>query len=366
MSSDTNRPNLFVVYDSLLGHATKHVRGTILNESFVKEGWRIAFVDYQDASRSELCRQAKTVDIIYLLKVADLRFVRMLRRKTSAKVIFDLTDALWRPNFKDTGWHDLDAILRLSHAVFCDSKYTFDYGKLHNANVFIIPACTNVEKFEAMRESREREIADREHDGTVVIGWIGSAGTASALTKILETLQRIFGRHHECRLRIVGCEDTSLLSFFETGRVSMRGQYDEDVMIREILGFDIGIFPAPSDLDDFIIRGPLKALLYMSARKPVVTLNAGLCGEFITDGVNGMLVTAPKEWEEKLERLISSKALRLKMGEAGFETVRHQHSVENVFLMTKRAFEEVLTMDEHNFRCRLVSLLKKCFWKGAG
>lgn len=359
-STGAVRHSLLVVYDSLFGHATKHVRGLILKDSFEQAGWNINFVDYRASTPEDLYQLAVAVDAVYLLKVADVQFVYKLVRETCAKIVFDLTDALWMPVFKKNGWQHLNAILRTCHAVFCDNKYTYAYGRKYNKNVFSIPACTNVEKFEAFRESLNLPVERKCNAAQIVIGWIGSASTVSALNSIQWTLQRLLTRHPECHLRIVGSDDLSLLAAFGEGRVSLRGSYDEDAMIEELSCFDIGIFPAPNTSEDFAIRGPLKALLYMSARKPVVTLNAGICAELIKDGETGMLVNSAKDWERKLESLIVSEPLRQRMGRAGFDLVRERHSVSGVFAVTEQAFLDVLALPVDNFGWRgRVAGLKK-------
>ncbi len=58
-----------------------------------------------------------------------------------------------------------------------------------------------------------------------------------------------------------------------------------------------------------MVRGALKALIYMSAGVPPVCFNAGECMDVISDGITGMLASTEKEWEEKLELLITSSPI---------------------------------------------------------
>jgi glycosyltransferase involved in cell wall biosynthesis len=113
-------------------------------------------------------------------------------------------------------------------------------------------------------------------------------------------------------------------------------------MIREALTMDIGIFPPPSDLRDYEIRGALKAMIYMSAGVPAVCLNAGDAARIISDGENGMLVDHPDEWVSKIEALILNPALRESMGAKALGYIRTDHSLTAVGSALSRGLQTVL------------------------
>ena len=103
---------------------------------------------------------------------------------------------------------------------------------------------------------------------------------------------------------------------------------------------DIGIFPL-FECEDAIARGLCKPVIYMGASIPVVATRYGLVDGLIRDGENGFLCGCEAEWEEKLSRLIEDAELRMKIGEAGFETVRN-YSLEYCFSLLENNFLKIL------------------------
>ena len=61
---------------------------------------------------------------------------------------------------------------------------------------------------------------------------------------------------------------------------------------------------------------------------PSVASPVGVNSIIIDDGMNGFLAKTQKEWEEKLELLISSKSLRKSIGLYGRKTVEDHFSLE--------------------------------------
>jgi glycosyltransferase involved in cell wall biosynthesis len=322
--------------DSRKGHATQEARGFVYRESFEKEGWRIAFVDCARAGEDAIVAEARAYSRIYLLKVGSFSLVKKLRDGVSAPLIFDLTDTLWKPVHRRGGWQDLERILRTVDAVFCENAYVAAYGRRFNPRLFQVPACSQVELFDAARSARRPRA-----DAGVVIGWVGSPGTTPALGKVRRPLERLLARHPGARFRIVGGDAVSAARILERVPYTLRADYDGGAMIQEMLSMDIGIFPAPFDAEDYRARGPLKALLYMAAGIPAVCQAGGECSEIVEDGVTGMLARSEKEWEEKLEALIGSAELRRRMGRAALEKVRRDHSLEASFRTLRETLESL-------------------------
>ncbi|HEM45491.1 MAG TPA: glycosyltransferase, partial [Alphaproteobacteria bacterium] len=93
-----------------------------------------------------------------------------------------------------------------------------------------------------------------------------------------------------------------------------------------VASFAVGIAPLP---DTPWNRGKcaLKALLYMSCAVPVVASPVGALAEVVVDGETGFLAGGDAEWEDALNRLLSDRALRRRMGEAGRERVLSKYSI---------------------------------------
>lgn len=346
MTDATDRRRLLIVTDRSDSAFTAHLRGDLFKESFAKNGWDVVFVDLlcmptrlralsSWMTKRRIIAMAPQFDAVYLLKTASLDLVRALKAQGRAKVIFDFTDALWRPNFQPA-WHDLDRILESVDAVFTENEVMVAHARRHNPRIYDLPACTQTEKFDAARLLHRRR-----DDAGIIIGWVGSYSTSSALQQVREALDNVGSRHPGLKLRALGAPPESLPRFSHV-EVSAQRTYDEETMIREILDFDIGIFPPPGDIEDYEARGTLKGVLYMSGGVCPIFQNAGGCRRFIVDGINGMLANDKAGWEEKLQTLVASGELRERMGRAALETVRSRHSLANVFTLTEHALLDVI------------------------
>jgi glycosyltransferase involved in cell wall biosynthesis len=338
---------LFILHPKL-GHSTAHNRGLIYQDALLANGWQATFVSISpnkenpgvnklQRTKQDIINLSKEFDLIYLLKVNDYSFIQLLKKTSKGKIIFDLTDALWRPNFR-IDWWNLEEILTISDAIFSENEYVCAYARQYNSHVFNLPACTQTEKFDLFRNQSIQKDPDR-----IKAGWIGTESTAKALYTIIKPLRRLQAKYPNLDLRVVGASEQKLKPLNGI-RYTVREQYLEDDMIRETLSMDIGLFPAPGDLDDYRLRGPLKALIYMSAGIPVVCLDAGEPARLIKDGENGMLVRTERDWEEKIGMLVQNHALRLDMGKRAYETVQQRHSLDNAFRALEGAMLEVLKL----------------------
>jgi len=313
---------VLVLYDPHMGHATMQARGLALRETMQGRGWRVAYLNVRQATEEQIVAQAVEYGVVYLLKVAALSLVRELKN-AGVRVVFDLADSLWKEHHRGAGWQDLDAILALADALTSDNRYVAEYGRKFGKPITIVPMVTQIEKFDALRGKITPAA------GKVCIGWVGSQGTAGALVKLQGVLQRLAERHANLELRVLGAQADSLAKVDGLPTRAL-ATYSEDEMIAEVLRMDIGIHPIAIDLEDYIMRGGMKAFLYMSAGVASVCQKAGECADVIQDGVTGMLASNDEEWFEKLDALICSAELRQKMGEQARAAVRKEHTLEYV------------------------------------
>ena len=65
----------------------------------------------------------------------------------------------------------------------------------------------------------------------------------------------------------------------------------------------------------------------MACGVPVVAAAVGVNREIIRDGENGFLASTPAEWRDKLDRLLTDKALRDRFSRAGRETIEERYSL---------------------------------------
>jgi glycosyltransferase involved in cell wall biosynthesis len=112
-------------------------------------------------------------------------------------------------------------------------------------------------------------------------------------------------------------------------------------MVRETLGFDIGLFPLFRNVESRA-RGTLKAMVYMSGGAVALCEDFGENSKLIQDGVNGMLASSSDGWYEKLRHLVEHPEDRAAISRLGLETIRQRFSASAVFGQLTAAFDGIL------------------------
>jgi glycosyltransferase involved in cell wall biosynthesis len=224
-------------------------------------------------------------------------------------------------------------MLKRSTGVICENAYVEAYAKQHNARTYVVEDTPQVEEFEIWRSRIARD------PDKIVIGWIGTGANACCLYAIWEVLERLFIRYPHLHLRIVGAKPDQCPRW-EHVRSSNRFLYGQEVMIKEVLAMDIGLFPHFNVIDAHA-RGNLKAKIYMAGGAAAVCQNIGENPGLIQDGVNGMLAGNLEEWHAKLDWLINHRIERERIAKAGLETVRTQFNREKNFGRLKAALLEL-------------------------
>ena len=303
----------------------------------ISAGWTVELIDWKTLTIDQIVALSKSYDVIYLLKVPSLELILKIRNLNSSRIVFDLTDALWLPQFIDDGWAPINKMLSSSNAVFCCNFYDKEYAVKHNQNVAIIPPYANVLRFDELKNTIVKD------KNKVVIGWVGSVSTAHYLLNIKKPLERLSASHKNLSFHVVGKRGVNF-GFMNT--TSIDNGYSEDTMICEIFKMDIGVFPITKSEEDYVTRGPLKIINYMAGSVPVICYNAGECAQIIQDGVNGMLAKTEEEWYLKLDSLVKDDLLREKIGNNGYNTVKGKFSKEESARILILSLEKVLNNEK--------------------
>jgi glycosyltransferase involved in cell wall biosynthesis len=331
---------ILCLYDPLMGHASYLSRGLLFKDEYKKNGWEVCFLDYRKVSAEEILREASQCDLTYTIKIADLTICKAIKEKTQSKLVFDLIDSLWTPVHQQAGWTNLDEIIKLSDAIFSDNEWVAAYGRKFIDKIFIIPACVQPHRFD---EIKARTLIRSGNE--LVVGWVGSSGTVQALALVRDALDRLALKYPNLRFRILGCADPLKLPKFENLQVTALEQYDEETMISEMLGMDVGLFPAPLGMDDYVMRGGHKAFLYMAASVPPVCHNVGAWTSEIEEGVTGMFVNNSEDWYLKIDQLLCDVELRTRIGSAAHRLVTERYSIQRVFSSIDTAMRNVIRQD---------------------
>lgn len=267
--------------------------------------------------------RAFNYDVVFIQKglaAFQLRGLDRLLQLVSRNVVFDFDDAIFSryaqepigrfPKLYDE--QQICKLIRLSKHVIAGNDYLKEYALRFNENVSVIPTSLDTQKYFIKRGKASEEI---------VIGWMGSPGTAPFLQQIKGVFQKI-SKRYDIVLKIIGATNLRM-----HGAKIIAQEWNFSSEVSDLQGFDIGVMPLP---DNEWTRGKcgFKLLQYMAVGIPAVGSPVGVNKEIIRDGVNGFLVDSEKEWVEKLSLLIEDNALREKLGMRGRETVEKYYSLK--------------------------------------
>ncbi len=238
-----------------------------------------------------------------------------------APLVFDFDDAIWMHAVSAANRRfaflknvsKISDLVRRSHTVIAGNAWLADWARQHNPHVVVIPTCVDTTRFVP---------APRPDDGTVVIGWSGSASTVAHLRLALPVLRRVRARFGDrVRFKVMGDP-----TFRDEGLGVVGEAWSSDREVPALQAMDIGLMPLP---DDDWAKGKcgLKGLTYMAVGIPAVMAAVGVNTELVQDGVDGFTPRTDDEWFARLCQLVEDSALRERLGAAGRRTVEARYSV---------------------------------------
>ncbi len=265
-------------------------------------------------------------DIIFIFRDALMTgstFFEKRFARSRAKIIFDFDDAIWLQNVSDANKklsflkdaEKTGTIIKLSHLVFAGNQYLSDYASRFNSNIVIVPTTIDTAQYLPSQNGREHQ--------QVCIGWSGSFSTIQHFALAIPPLRRIKDKYGDkVKFKIIG-DANYYCKELETQGVAWVASTE----LKDLSEIDIGVMPLP---DDEWAKGKcgLKGLQYMALGIPTLMSPVGVNSEIIQHGVNGYLPASEDEWVEDISKLIESKECRVKIGNAGRDTVVNKYSVE--------------------------------------
>jgi glycosyltransferase involved in cell wall biosynthesis len=290
----------------------------------------LSFVELS-IKRLDSLRDASRFDVIFIYReifpIGPAIIERLLGSRRRPPVVFDFDDAIFLPSVSDAnrGIRALKqpgkvaTIVRHSDHVIAGNDYLATYARRFNDAVTVIPTCVDTTKF-APSPNAFSNNGSQSRD--LVVGWIGSPTTASYVRGLANVFRRV-RQQHPFVLRVSGAGEPIELP----GLASEQPLWSLESEVQLFNTCDIGVYPLA---DDEWSRGKcgFKAIEFMACGVPVVAAAVGVNREIIEDGVNGFLASTEDEWVEKLGRLLTSRELRRRFGEAGRRTVEARYSLQ--------------------------------------
>lgn len=266
-------------------------------------------------------------DIVFIQREAFMLGTTLFEKlfaRSSAKVVFDFDDSIWRNQGEAVGANSnllflknpdkTKDIIAASDLIFAGNEYLADYARRFNKNVVIVP--TTIDTTEYQR------VPVPPHPGRVCVGWSGSFTTIEHFETALPALRQLKAKYGDrVYFKVIG--DGSYRNE-ELGIVGL--PWRKDTEIADLSEIEIGLMPLP-DTEWAKGKCGLKGLQYMALEIATLMSPVGVNSTIIQDGVNGFLADQPEEWVAKISTLIDNEALRLELGRAGRQTVVDHYSV---------------------------------------
>jgi len=150
--------------------------------------------------------------------------------------------------------------------------------------------------------------------------WIGSPSTVKYLDLIRDPLKAL-AQEVPFILRVIGGD------FHLEGVKTECLPWHEATEARDVQSCDVGIMPL-MDTSWELGKCGYKLIQYMASALPVVASPVGVNKVIVESGQNGFLTQGTTEWFDALSKLLTTPALRRKMGRAGRERVEQQYCLQ--------------------------------------
>lgn len=282
-------------------------------------------------------KRAKKFDIVFIQREALLLGSSYFEKQfyKRSKVIFDFDDSIWlldtspeNKKFEFLKNPDKTKINILhAHAVIAGNAFLANYASQFNKNVVIIPTTIDTEFHKPIAKvldstSTTFSVTART-DRKIVIGWSGSISTIKHFEMAIPVLKEIQAKYpNKIEIHVMGQGN---YSHPELNIISKN--WNSQTEVADLNQFDIGIMPLPNDE---WVKGKcgLKGLSYMACGVATIMSAVGVNPDIIKHGENGFLASSHQDWVDCISILIENSELRVKMGNAGRQTVVENYSVE--------------------------------------
>ncbi len=242
------------------------------------------------------------------------------------KMIFDFDDPVYTHSFFKT-----KTFTQMADAVITCTHGQAEWARKYNPNVHLFHIVVDFPAYKKFTKDYTQE------HHPLTLGWVGTGPEhlpnlkilASVLTKLVKQATTPF-----TFVLIGALKNKKVYELFQSIRgltvefIDSLDWTDPECVPREIQKFDIGVLPHRSDGEWNKNKTSLKNLEYMACGVATICSAFGEMPYVIADGVNGYLASNEDEWVEKLQKLLSSRELRAKLGRAGQENVHKNYSYE--------------------------------------
>jgi glycosyltransferase involved in cell wall biosynthesis len=249
-------------------------------------------------------------------------FEWILAKILRKKIIYDFDDAIWLPATSIHNRHvayfkwnkKVAYICKWSYKISCGNAYLAEFAKKYNNNVIINPTTIDTENLHIINDSMQKS------EDIPILGWTGTHSTIPYLKLIESALQKLEVKHSFI-LQVISNQPPDLnlsrLNYIEWNKLTE---------IQDLQNIDIGLMPLNEDKWSQGKCG-FKSLQYMALAIPALVSPVGVNKDIIEHGENGFHCKNEEDWIQYIEKLITDKMLRKKMGVKGRIKVVEQFSI---------------------------------------
>jgi glycosyltransferase involved in cell wall biosynthesis len=238
--------------------------------------------------------------------------------KEGRKIVYELDDDLFSINprsnphawvFRDHGIRTLIAQnIRAASLVTVTTEALAKVVRKYNDNVVVLPNYLPASTLDIPVPSRRLPPGD----GTVVIGWGGSATHEQDWLQAARPVLNTLNAHPHARMRFLG---TPYAKGLPREAVDFLGwTRDLDEHYRRVSRFDVGLAPLESTTFNKS-KSALKVVEYMMLGVPPVASPSPAYTELIDNGTTGFIAKSPADWERILRELTNDAELRMVVGQ---------------------------------------------------
>lgn len=191
----------------------------------------------------------KEIEKIVFIKPHNPNFIKLIAN-LKLDIQYDIDDAIWGENWM--GKHKTDQLFKFPKHVFCDNLYLQQFIR-RNYGISTSILHGYLPKF------NQKFKHNSSGDNIINIGWIGSRSTAYNLYKIGEDLIKL-DSDPLFRIYFLGIEKKDL-GHLDLDNSIFIPNYNEEIMIKYLYVFNIGLFPMYNVLNNWG-RGYHKLRIY--------------------------------------------------------------------------------------------------------
>lgn len=253
-------------------------------------------------------------------------FEWLLQKAAGLPLILDLDDATYvryeSPRFGKFAsslkfFGKTDRLIKRADAVICGNRFIAEYVASQGGDPVVIPTVVDTEIFKPSEIKND----------VPVIGWIGTHSTFPFLENLFPVLRRLSDKH-DFLLKIIGSgKDTVSVENVTTQNL----KWDLGREVEDLRSFDIGLYPitlSDSANKEWLMgKSGFKSIQYLATGIPFVVSPVGVTAEIGIDEKTHFSANTEEDWYNSLDRLLSDKMLRAKMGKAGREFSLEHYTV---------------------------------------